>query len=166
MLKEHTSISDEDDDYDSTAPLDIHKARNRLYALDNAREDNRDIISMAPEKKRRKAEKIIMKPILAEAAAIQSRIHDAAVALTNASSSSATVVQQQPKQRAKQNSSKGQQPKHKKQQQQQQLQQQQKPPPPPPPPAQNTLLPPCSVCKADLGGSTKRCSKCNRYVIK
>ena len=90
MLKEHTSISDEDDDYDSTAPLDIHKARNRLYALDNAREDNRDIISMAPEKKRRKAEKIIMKPILAEAAAIQSRIHDAAVALTNANSSSAT----------------------------------------------------------------------------
>ena len=118
---------------------------------------------MAPVKKRRKAEKIIMKPILAEAAAIQSRIHDAAVALTNASSSSATVVQQQPKQRAKQNSSKGQQPKHK-QQQQQQLQQQQ--PPPPPPPAQNTLLPPCSVCKADLGGSTKRCSKCNRYMIK
>ena len=141
VLKEPTSLSDDEDD-DSTAPLDIYKERNRLYVLDNAREDNRDIISMATGKKRRKAERIIMKPILAEAAAIQARIHDAAVALTDASSS-ATVVQQQqqPKQRTEPKTSTGQ-PKRKNnaKQQQQQQQQEQQQPPPPPPLLQNTFL--------------------------
>ena len=137
VIEEPTSSSDDD----SAASLDIHKERNRLHALDNAREDNQDIISMAPlnNKKRRKAERIIMKPILAEAAAIQSRIHDAAIAATNASSS-ATVVQQQPKQRTKTKTSTGKPKQNNNARQQQQQQQQEQQQPPPPPLSQNTFL--------------------------
>jgi hypothetical protein len=71
---EATSSSDDD-----SAVLNIYKERNELYLLDNALHGEQEIISMVPHKKRKRAVRLLIKPKLAKAAAIQARIHDAAV---------------------------------------------------------------------------------------